>query len=734
MKKFKVATGIFWVEIPEANLFVLCGCPADSVKHLMKKGLIMEEEKNGVVCETGPNAVLLSEVSLQNERFANLGEFPVLQMLYMQGMILPKHPNNTGIKPMLIGTRDQVTAQAEYITRGNYGLLNEEEIKSTGVRDPLARNMMRIKMKFAFDSIRKTEELVDMRFIGGKPVELRNDVFITRKGINKFEFSHKGQFLEVDLNLKDNEEYEAPYDLGHHLLHREYFSILHSGDGDGWDINRPCMASIILYQGKIYLIDAGPNLIHSLRALGININDVEGIFHTHAHDDHFNGLTTLLLSDHKIKYFSTPLVLKSVLAKLTALLKMPEEHFYHYFNVQTLEIDKWNNFEGLEVMPAYSPHPVETTVMFFRVLWNDGYKTYAHLADTSSFSVLKGMLTEDPNKSGLSAEFFDSVKKTYLTPVDLKKIDIGGGLIHGDAEDFVDDSSKRILLSHTSAPLTDRQKDIGSSASFGMHDVLIQGREDYSLSIAASHLRSFFPTMPEHEIQLFLSCPLKNFNPGTILVKKGEKNKDLYLIVGGVVEFIVPESGDNNKMASGSFVGELSGILGIEASGTYRALSTVQAIHISTKLYIEVLERNSLCEKARRNIALQRFLQNTWLFGEQLSFAIKNRISLSMILKNHAPQKYLSTGPGAPLYLIKKGEAEILSCDKRIETISGGDFFGEEEILFGSEKMFSARVMKPTELWEIPCDIVSDIPIVHWKMWETFERRVRLVGADCIYV
>ncbi len=733
MKKLKVATGIYWVEIPEANLYVQCGCPADSVKHLKRKGLIIEEEKDGVVCETGPNAILLSEVPLQNGRFANLGEFPVLQMMYKQGMIIPKHPNNTGIKPMIIGNKDQVLTQADYITRGNYGLLSQEEIEAAGIEASLARDMMRIKMRFAFDSIKKTEELVEMRFVGEKPMEIRGGVFISRKSINKFLFSYKGEEVEVDLNLKNNEEYEAPYDPGHHLLHYEYFSVLHSGEGDGWDVNRACMASIIFYQGKIYLIDAGPNLVHSLRALGININEVEGIFHTHAHDDHFNGLTALMRSDHKIKYFATPLVMKSVLAKLTALLKIPEEHFYHYFDVKTLEMDEWNNYNGLEIMPVYSPHPVETTIMFFRVLWNDGYKTYAHLADTSSFNVLKGMLTENPEKSGLSPEFFERVKKTYLAPVDLKKIDVGGGMIHGDAEDFANDKSKHIVLSHTSGPLNDRQKEIGSSESFGMDDVLIRGSEDYALLAAAEHLRSFYPTMPEYEIKLFLSCPLKKFNPGTILVRKGEKNKEVFLMVSGVTEFIVPEMGINNKMAGGSIIGELSGLLGTEARGTYRAVSIVQAICISSKLYIEVLKRNGLYDETRRNIAVRRFLQNTWLFGEQLSCPVKNRISNAMALRKYMPNEYLSVSHGAPLYLVKQGEVEVLAGRNQADTIAEGGFFGEENVLFGEAEMLSARVLNQAEIWEIPADVVSEIPIVRWKLRETFERRVRMGGGGFIF-
>ena len=62
IRKVKVSTGIEWVEVPAEGVFILCGCPPDSVKHLMKKGLIQWVEKNGVTYETGPNAILLSDL------------------------------------------------------------------------------------------------------------------------------------------------------------------------------------------------------------------------------------------------------------------------------------------------------------------------------------------------------------------------------------------------------------------------------------------------------------------------------------------------------------------------------------------------------------------------------------------------------------------------------------------------------------------------------------------------
>ncbi|MEL0021445.1 MAG: hypothetical protein VW709_16385, partial [Rickettsiales bacterium] len=133
IKRMEVIRGVYWVEVPEAGLYMLCGCPEDSVKHLIQRRLIVPTSENGVHFETGPNAILLSDVALQNGKFCNLAEFPVLQMLYRQGMIIPGHPNNKGVKPLILGSKEQVASQMEYIYRGNYGLVSKEEMMTAGV-------------------------------------------------------------------------------------------------------------------------------------------------------------------------------------------------------------------------------------------------------------------------------------------------------------------------------------------------------------------------------------------------------------------------------------------------------------------------------------------------------------------------------------------------------------------------------------------------------------------------
>ena len=81
----------------------------------------------------------------------------------------------------------------------------------------------------------------------------------------------------------------------------------------------------------------------------------------------------------------------------------------------------------------FSPHPVETNVFFFRAPGKRDPAPTRTWRDISSFEVLKKMVTADASKNGISAAFYDTCTRKLLQPADIKKIDIGGGLIHGQA-------------------------------------------------------------------------------------------------------------------------------------------------------------------------------------------------------------------------------------------------------------------------------------------------------------
>jgi len=722
IRKVGVAPGIYWVEIPEADVRVVCGCPADTVKHLMRRGLIVNREVNGVTFEDGPNAILLSDVTLQSGEFANLAEFPILQMLYRQGMLLPDHPKNNGDKPLLLGLKRQVECQKNYIFRGNYGLISVDEIQACGIDPELAAEMMRIKLRFAFDKITNPDELLDSRFTDDGDVFVRNGLSLKRIAHNNYEFSYEGETATVDLNLSRDQTYEPPFSHGAHSIKREYFSIIHSGDGDGWDINRPAMASIICFQGKLYLIDAGPNLLSTLNALGISVNEIAGIFHTHSHDDHFAGLTSLLEVDKRIRYFATPLVRSAVMKKFAALLDVHEGEFDRYFDVCDIEFDRWNDIDGLEVKPIYSPHPVETNIFQFRTLGPQGYRVYAHYADIASFDVIQSMLQKDVSSSGISRTRAKKVADQYLETVDLKKLDIGGGLIHGDAKDFIDDRSGKIIFSHIARDLTAKEKRIGSSAPFGASDVLIPGYQNYVWQYASEYLLAYFPNAPRDQIRMLLNNPVEELYPGSLIIRDGEANEEIFLILTGNVQMIQSRTNETSILSVGVLVGEISGLHHAKSTETYRTASFVNVLKIPCQLYIDFVNRNQLFSDINELTERRDLLQNCWIFREAMSYRTQNKIAHSMN-KINLPKGQCIDPANSDLMIMSSGRVRCSDRSGLKFEVGYGECLNERSALRIADSNVSMDAVEDSVIYSISNETIRDIPIVHRKLLETVHHR-----------
>jgi len=729
MESIPVTTGVTWLDIPEADLFILCGSPADIMKHLKQKGFVIPKVKHGTYYESGPNAILLSDVPVQHGQFSNLSEFPILHMLYFQGMGIPEHINNTGKKPILIGSESQINAQLSYIYRGRYGLATEEEIRQSGISEDWAKELYRIKNYYAYNHIQPTEETIDSVIVGKESSEIAPGVKIKRLKTNVFRIEHKDEAIEVDLNLKPGTNYEPAVALDFHLLEKDYFSIIHIGDGDGWAINKPCMGSLLIFQGKLYLIDAGPFVLNNLQSLGISINELEGIFHTHLHDDHFAGLTSLMYTDHRLKYFSSPLVRQSVMKKLSALMGLPESTCEKAFEIHDLNLHKWNDIEGLQVFPSYSPHPVETNVFLFRTPWEGGFKQYMHLADISSLDLLEKMLIKDDQANPISQGIYRQMKKLIEGAVNIKKVDIGGGMIHGEAEDFQVDKQSKILLSHTGRKLNFKEKEIGSSASFGLADVLIPSNRDYYMKSAYNYLSRYFPDVPVQEIQLLLNNDIIIINVGDIIIKKELAQTPLFLILSGVVEVIDRENERSYTLPAGSIIGETSMLLDKESRYTYRAASFVRALKISRKLAKSFMVRNYNIKQYLEIQKTIQIFQTSDLFGEMLAADTQSIIARMANPKRFKKGSEIEIKKPEIFYLISSGSVELSLENTIVETIGRGDFFGEENFFYQSSLM-KAITLENSVIYEIPFSCIENIPVIEWKMQETMERRILSFGIQ----
>jgi hemerythrin len=468
----QMLSGLYWVEIPAIGLRLQCGCPPDANKYLRTAGLISTAAHG----ETGPNAILLADVTVsppaQGWFPVNAAEFSVMQMLYLQGLIIPNHPNNTGKKPILIGEQAEVIRQMNYIYYGNYGLDSPEKLHQAGMDAREAEAFWYVKKRFAFGTLHPVTHLIEPVYLNGiSSVQLAYDCRIERLQINHFRIDYAGESVEIHLQPQI---FPPSYQLTAVSFKKtSAFGILHMGDGDGWDENRPCMGAALAFHGKHYLVDAGPHVLHNWQQTGKTLHDIQAVFLTHAHDDHAIGLIQAIGTGMRLPVYCGSVVKAAFIQKMSALMGVQAEEMEQFFEFRLLAMQQWNliaTADGatLEAMPCYSLHPIETHIYYFRYTDAGGQaKIYGHLADILSEKGLQAMEADAPEQVRW---LFDYIRANYYLPADWKKIDIGGGTTHGMAEDFIYDTTPVKIFAHIHRMLTAAELQIGCARSFGDWD------------------------------------------------------------------------------------------------------------------------------------------------------------------------------------------------------------------------------------------------------------------------
>jgi hemerythrin len=137
-------------------------------------------------------------------------------------------------------------------------------------------------------------------------------------------------------------------------------------------------------------------------------------------------------------------------------------------------------------------------------------------------------------------------------------------------------------------------------------------------------------------------------------------------------------------------------------------------------------------------------LEQTWLFGEVVSFPILAKLARQMEKLVLPPgqeidlfdreQYYWHPDEPPVLFVLAQGSTNLVGSHPAQPSdwallLSPGDFFGGEPMLlqgllqrqFGRLRAVAGPV--GAMLYYLPARAAVDIPIVHWKMLETYEKR-----------
>jgi hemerythrin len=291
-------------------------------------------------------------------------------------------------------------------------------------------------------------------------------------------------------------------------------------------------------------------------------------------------------------------------------------------------------------------------------------------------------------------------------------------MIHGMAEDFVDDPSPRLILSHYEGDLSNAEKEIGASATFGQTEILIPARGDRIRDAAARYLNDVMPELESHDAMTLLNGRIFTYPPGTPLIKKGQIPDAVLLVISGSAEYITSESEPVSRHTAGSFIGEAEILEGTSAGGSYRTRGYLKALRMPDDLFIHALKRAGLREKRSLLAERRRFLRTTAFPGNVVSSPRIDVLAMAMDIREWKKGKTVRDGDDL-LYALSAGRAEE-SGQQGSRELARGEPFNVAAVVPSVSKAQAAswRALEDGKLVVIPGETVREIPVLAWTLDE----------------
>jgi hemerythrin len=146
----------------------------------------------------------------------------------------------------------------------------------------------------------------------------------------------------------------------------------------------------------------------------------------------------------------------------------------------------------------------------------------------------------------------------------------------------------------------------------------------------------------------------------------------------------------------------------------------VQAVEIPTTLYKDFVRRNNMVQKLDEVESLVHYLERTWLFGDNISLPVY--IKTAQLIEKHSYKQgdQFDLRQNEALYIVKSGKAMIDSDSK---TYVADDFFGAEVFFAPEDQDYKVYFPEDSDVYVLPLAHAIDIPIIYWKLSETFQKR-----------
>jgi CRP-like cAMP-binding protein len=638
-------------------------------------------------------------------------EFPLYYALFIRGTFA------RGEKLPVVVEPSQWKDVTEYLRLTLLGL-TRDEMRSVSVTPALAEMLGKesdhLALKRADTTVAQIEDFLEPVFFDAEGIATVGALSVKRHGDNVYSFfTEDDRIDELRLEVPEGQlpVYAASLAPAIQPVMPEPFEVIMLGASNGFDAKNACSNQVVQANGRFLLVDAGPYIRHTLKHVGIGLNQLSGVVITHAHEDHAVGLSALLETRQKLQLFisrENAEILRRKLAILNADVNKPERLLDDAFDITYVEAAKDYDFYGLRLRFHYTFHSIPCTGVELAVSSGGQTKKALIVGDSDSRAHIEAAF----EAGVMSGERYADLLMLYAWRGDLLIADAGEGAIHGAPIDFINNESMVVYM-HT-GQLKEADRALYSLGKAGYRYTLVSAQPMLSSLERGLGLKALTQAFKQASVDalsvLLDAATAENVNTGQVIMRQGELSRDVVVVLTGELSVLTATATGASQIAritAGEIVGERAAVSQAPRSATVMAATASRLLRVPAPVFERFVEQSGLSTKLpevwqrRRALDTVRMLDGASVTAKQL-------------LAEHAVRKTIE--PGATLirersqsntvFVLVAGRVQVYKGSDPL-LIAGAPVIVESGTLIGETAPFLSRERNASIVTLDECEVLA---------------------------
>ena len=480
-------------------------------------------------------------------------------------------------------------------------------------------------------------------------------------------------------------KYTPRYNIGERLKEPyvpPLFGVTCLGPSHGFDPTENTSGFILWINHRGVMIDPPVDSTEWLTDSNVNAKFIDSIILTHCHADHDAGTFQKILEESRITIYTTNTIISSFLRKYSALSHESIEYLMRLFNFRPIYLGKPFFVHGAEFQFYYTLHSIPA----IGFTMNFQGSSFVYSSDHKAEPELHKSLMAD----GVISEERYNQFRSFPWDSDVIYHESGVPPLHTSVDwlnSLPKEMQKKTVVYHIA------KKDFPSEtnltlARFGIEHTLYfkvkppRFEKTYEILGLLRHL-DFFQGFSLEKIQEFLlSIKEEKFKKGEYIIRRGSEGSKFYIIsTGNVAVFL---DGLEQKKLYGAFeyFGEVGLITNSQTTADVVAETDVVVYTMGKDNFLSFIAGTEF-EETLKNLVKVRD-RETWNILSTSRFFKRLTSYQKTWLESVFKPLQIDKGkaliqPGETfnkMYIIRKGEVEVVDDGEVIEVLDQGDFIG----------------------------------------------------------